>query len=121
MEKKSRKSSLFWTQLSLASISYRGRYRPHLSLMALRVSESWLACAYFAQFTASLQFVIDLRVEDLSQVLTKTGHTDNDMVEESHACKTSKDAYFVASSNSPGMIITIVQLKENDNENNYAE
>lgn len=36
-----------------------------LSLMALRVSESWLACAYFAQFTASLQFVIDLRVEVL--------------------------------------------------------
>ncbi|KAI5681267.1 hypothetical protein M9H77_02494 [Catharanthus roseus] len=33
----------------------------------------------------------------------------------------SKDAYFVASSDGLGLIITIVQLKENDEDNNYAE
>ncbi|KAI5675263.1 hypothetical protein M9H77_06213 [Catharanthus roseus] len=43
------------------------------------------------------------------------------MVEESHFHKIKKDAYYLASSDSPGLIITIVQLKENDKDNNYAE
>ncbi|KAI5664465.1 hypothetical protein M9H77_23788 [Catharanthus roseus] len=43
------------------------------------------------------------------------------MVEESHVRKIKKDAYYVASSDGLGLIITIVQLKQNDKDNNYAE
>lgn len=50
-----------------------------------------------------------------------TGNVDNDVVEGSHVRKIKKDAYYVASSDGRGMIIMIVQLKENDKDNNYAE
>ncbi|KAI5654202.1 hypothetical protein M9H77_31389 [Catharanthus roseus] len=50
-----------------------------------------------------------------------TSNIENDMVEESHIHKVKEDAYHVASSNGPGLIITTVQLKENDKDNNYVE
>ncbi|KAI5672160.1 hypothetical protein M9H77_12524 [Catharanthus roseus] len=50
-----------------------------------------------------------------------TGNIDNDMVEESHVRKIKKDAYYVASFDGPGLIITTFQLKENDKDNNYAK
>ncbi|KAI5675889.1 hypothetical protein M9H77_06839 [Catharanthus roseus] len=43
------------------------------------------------------------------------------MVEESHVHKIKKDAYYVASSDGSELIITTVQLKENDKDKNYAE
>ncbi|KAI5659101.1 hypothetical protein M9H77_27894 [Catharanthus roseus] len=43
------------------------------------------------------------------------------MVEESHVRKIKQDTYYVASSDGLGLIITTVQLKENDKDNNYAE
>ncbi|KAI5662661.1 hypothetical protein M9H77_21984 [Catharanthus roseus] len=39
----------------------------------------------------------------------------------SHVRRMKKDAYYVASLDGPGLIITTVQLKENENANNYAE
>ncbi|KAI5669402.1 hypothetical protein M9H77_19255 [Catharanthus roseus] len=48
-------------------------------------------------------------------------NVDNDMVEESHAHKIKKDAYYVASADGPGLILTTVQLKETKKDNNYAE
>ncbi|KAI5659158.1 hypothetical protein M9H77_27951 [Catharanthus roseus] len=49
------------------------------------------------------------------------GNVNNDMVQESHVSKIKKDAYYMASSDGPGLIITTVQLKENDKDNNYEE
>ncbi|KAI5669066.1 hypothetical protein M9H77_18919 [Catharanthus roseus] len=49
------------------------------------------------------------------------GNVDNDMVEESHAHRIKKDAYYVASTDGPGLILTTVQLKETEKDNNYAE
>ncbi|KAI5666376.1 hypothetical protein M9H77_16229 [Catharanthus roseus] len=49
------------------------------------------------------------------------GNVENDMIKESHDRRIKKDAYFVASSDGPGLIITTVQLKKNDKDNNYAE
>ncbi|KAI5663086.1 hypothetical protein M9H77_22409 [Catharanthus roseus] len=50
-----------------------------------------------------------------------TSTIENDMVEESHVRKVKKDAYHVASSDGLGLIITTVQLKENNKDNNYTE
>ncbi|KAI5669127.1 hypothetical protein M9H77_18980 [Catharanthus roseus] len=50
-----------------------------------------------------------------------TDNIESDMVEESHVRKVKKDAYHVAFSDDPGLIITTVHLKENDKDNNYAE
>ncbi|KAI5677908.1 hypothetical protein M9H77_08858 [Catharanthus roseus] len=49
------------------------------------------------------------------------GNVDNDMVEESHAHRIKKDAYYVASTDGPGLILTTVQLKETEKDNSYAE
>ncbi|KAI5648482.1 hypothetical protein M9H77_34487 [Catharanthus roseus] len=49
------------------------------------------------------------------------GNVDNDMVEESHAHRIKKDAYYVASTDGPGLILTTVLLKETETDNNYAE
>ncbi|KAI5681419.1 hypothetical protein M9H77_02647 [Catharanthus roseus] len=49
------------------------------------------------------------------------GNVDNNMVEESHAHRIKKDAYYVASTDGPGLILTTVQLKETEKDNNYAE
>ncbi|KAI5671573.1 hypothetical protein M9H77_11937 [Catharanthus roseus] len=49
------------------------------------------------------------------------GNVDNDMVEESHVHRIKKDAYYVASANGLGLILTTVQLRETEKDNNYAE
>ncbi|KAI5670526.1 hypothetical protein M9H77_10890 [Catharanthus roseus] len=49
------------------------------------------------------------------------GNVDNDMVEESYAHRIKKDAHYVASADGPGLILTTVQLKETEKDNNYAE
>ncbi|KAI5662804.1 hypothetical protein M9H77_22127 [Catharanthus roseus] len=49
------------------------------------------------------------------------GNVDNDMVEESHAHRIKKDAYYVASADGPGLILTTVQIRETEKDNNYAE
>ncbi|KAI5659155.1 hypothetical protein M9H77_27948 [Catharanthus roseus] len=49
------------------------------------------------------------------------GNVDNDMVQVSHVRKIKKDAYYMTSSDGPGLIITMVKLKENDKDNNYEE
>ncbi|KAI5659767.1 hypothetical protein M9H77_28560 [Catharanthus roseus] len=49
------------------------------------------------------------------------GNVNNDMVEESHAHRIKKDAYYVSSADGPGLVLTTVQLKETEKDNNYAE
>ncbi|KAI5657211.1 hypothetical protein M9H77_26004 [Catharanthus roseus] len=49
------------------------------------------------------------------------GNVDNDMVEERHAHRIKKDAYYVASADGPGLILTTVQLKETEKDNNYVD
>ncbi|KAI5663376.1 hypothetical protein M9H77_22699 [Catharanthus roseus] len=49
------------------------------------------------------------------------GNVDDDMVEESHVRRMKKDAYYVASADGPGLILTTVQLRETEKDNNYTE
>ncbi|KAI5652700.1 hypothetical protein M9H77_29887 [Catharanthus roseus] len=49
------------------------------------------------------------------------GNVDDDMVEESHVRRMKKDAYYVASTDGPGLILTTVQLRGTEKDNNYAE
>ncbi|KAI5657911.1 hypothetical protein M9H77_26704 [Catharanthus roseus] len=49
------------------------------------------------------------------------GNVDNDMVEESHVHRIKKDAYYVASADGPGLVLTTIQLKETEKDNNYVE
>ncbi|KAI5669161.1 hypothetical protein M9H77_19014 [Catharanthus roseus] len=49
------------------------------------------------------------------------GNVDDDIVEESHVRRMKKDGYYVASTDGPGLILTTVQLRETEKDNNYVE
>ncbi|KAI5676644.1 hypothetical protein M9H77_07594 [Catharanthus roseus] len=74
-----------------------------------------------ANFKWILHRGIDTVFPSLVDSKDNTDNLDSDMVEESYVPRMKKDAYFVASSDGPGLIITTIQLKENDKDNNYTE